>query len=563
MLLNLTDLSISFKTDDEKSFHLDSLSLSVDRGKCLGIVGESGSGKSLSSLALMGLLPKKAVINSGRAIFRSEENLDIDLLSLNDNELRKIRGNKISMIFQEPMTSLNPVLTCGFQVYEVLETHLGMNFKEAKARTIELFEEVDLPRPEDIFNSYPHQLSGGQKQRIMIAMAIACKPKLLIADEPTTALDVSVQSKILKLLMDLKDKYNMGIIFISHDLGVIADIADYIIVMNKGKVMESGEAKTLLQSPQNNYTKGLLACVSGLRNKDIRLPVVDNYSAISQNEQENINKPRINYHSENKEVILEIKKLKVSYTTKNSFSGKVKSTVKALDNVSLQVYKGETLGLVGESGCGKSTLGRSIARLINSNEGDIIYKGNLISNLSKSEFRNYRRKIQIIFQDPYSSLNPGMSVGEAILEPIVFHKIAGRKDGKIKVIELLNNVGLDSEYFYRYPHELSGGQRQRIVIARALGLNPEFIICDESVSALDVSVQAQVLNLLNDLKEKFSLTYIFISHDLNVIRYMSDRILVMKNGEIVESGTSESIYYNPKNQYTKDLLSSIPGLIQK
>ena len=464
------------------------------------------------------------------------------------------------------MTSLNPVLTCGYQVSEVMRVHLNQSKKESKINTIKLFEEVDLPRPTEIFKSYPHQLSGGQKQRVMIAMAIACSPDLLIADEPTTALDVSVQGKILQLLIDLKDKYNMGIIFISHDLGVISKMADNIVVMNKGEIVESGATKKILTSPSNIYTKGLLACISGLKNKDERLPVVDDFSnkseKLSSSAKDDSSKIIVSKRSDTEpNVILEVKNLKTYYNTESKFLGKSKSIVKAVDNVSFNVFEGETLGLVGESGCGKTSLGRTILQLIEATDGSVKYRGVELNKLKKKELRKFRKKIQIIFQDPYSSLNPRISIGDAILEPMLAHGITNRKNGRLKVMELLESVGLDTAFYNRYPHEFSGGQRQRIGIARALGLNPEFIVCDESISALVVSFQAQVLNLLNDLKRDYSLTYIFISHDLNVVRYMSDRIIIMKDGKIIESGNSQKIFVNPESDYTKMLIDSIPVIL--
>jgi len=477
------------------------------------------------------------------------------------------------MIFQEPMTSLNPVFTCGYQVQEAIVLHQKVDKETAKAQTIELFKEVQLPRPENIFDSYPHQLSGGQKQRVMIAMALSCNPELLIADEPTTALDVTVQKTILELLLRLKDERNMGLIFISHDLAVISEIADELLVMYKGDIVEQGPAKQLFENPQHPYTKGLLACRPAPQRRLKRLPVVADFLNedkdvavrhlldINTYTQQEIEERRHQLYTQ--KPLLQVEKLCTWYPIKKGLFGKTSSFVKAVDDISFDVFPGETLGLVGESGCGKTTLGRSILRLVEPTSGKVIFNGTDLTNLDKTDLRRMRRDVQIIFQDPYSSLNPKITVGNAIMEPLQVHKVFKTdQERKKHVLGLLEKVDLKPEHFDRYPHEFSGGQRQRIVIARALALQPKFIICDESVSALDVSVQAQVLNLLRELQQEFGLTYIFISHDLAVVKHISDRMIVMNKGKIEEEGFPEVIYNSPKAAYTKKLIDAIPGKAQ-
>jgi peptide/nickel transport system ATP-binding protein len=563
-LLQIKNLRVEFKTDNGIQKAVDDISFSLKKGEILGIVGESGSGKSVTSLAIMQLIscpPGK--IASGEIIYNINEDAQLDLLKQNEKQMREWRGNEIAMIFQEPMTSLNPVMKCGKQVMEAILLHQNINKKEAKAKTIHLFNEVLLPKPEEIFNRYPYELSGGQKQRVMIAMAISCNPSLLIADEPTTALDVTVQKTILELLKSLQQKYGMSIIFITHDLGVVAEIADNVAVMYKGKIVEQGDANAIFKHPQHPYTQGLLACRPKLDVRLAFLPTVNDFmnpthfKSIEITSTERANNQNIIY-SQNP--ILQVKNITVDFPTKKSWMGKVTENFRAVNNISFEVYEGETLGLVGESGCGKTTLGRSILRLIEASSGQIIYKGKVLSLLKTVEMRAFRQKLQIIFQDPYSSLNPRISIGSAILEPMKVHNILDSdKARKNRVIELLERVNMSENQFNRYPHEFSGGQRQRICIARALALNPELIICDESVSALDVSVQAQVLNLLNELKLDFKFTYVFISHDLSVVKFMSDRMIVMKNGEIVEMGEADSIYRHPSSAYTRKLIEAIPG----
>lgn len=566
-LLNINKLSISFGEGESKVQAVHDLSFHIKKGETIGIVGESGSGKSLTSLTCMGLLPSTATIESGDiSLTINEEQRKI--LDLTEEQLRGLRGKEIAMIFQEPMTSLNPVLKCGEQVSEAIRLHKGLSKVEARKEVIKWFNEVQLPRAEQIYDSYPHQISGGQKQRVMIAMAMCCEPKLLIADEPTTALDVTVQKRILGLIKELQVKHEMGVIFITHDLGVVAEIADRVVVMQKGNKVEENEVQAIFENPQHPYTRGLLACRPPLDYRLKRLPTVQDIIQADQSKTESIFQSVKVTPTERKnqlddlfqqEKLISVNSLNKHYPIQKGIFKKTVGYVKAVNNISFDVYKGETLGLVGESGCGKTTLGRSILQLIKPTSGEVWYQGSDLCKLSDRELRPYRKDLQIIFQDPYSSLNPRMKVGEAIIEPLNFHKIeANIKVRKEKVIDLMETVGLTAEQYNRYPHEFSGGQRQRVCIARALALSPKFIICDESVSALDVSVQAQVLNLLNDLKQKFAFTYIFISHDLSVVKYMSDRMLVMRNGEMVEMGIAEDVYDQPKSDYTKDLIDSIP-----
>lgn len=557
-LLEIKNLTIEFRTEEKTIEAVKSLNLKIPKGKTVGLVGESGSGKSVTSLAIMGLIPNPpGRISKGEILFKGQ-----DLTKLSNDELRKLRGNKIAMIFQEPMTSLNPVFTVGNQIDEVLELHQGMSKQEARKRTIELLDEVGIPNPPESVEKYPHQMSGGQKQRVMIAMAMACQPELLICDEPTTALDVTIQKQVLELMFDLQRKHGMSMLFITHDLAVIADIADEVAVMFRGDLVEQNTTKALFENPQHPYTKGLLSCRPSLEDNPVRLLTVDDFLAAPGGDIDvsklPMKRPRPIDETKNP-VILEINNFNKHFPIKGGIFGRTVDWFKAVDNVNLKVRKGRTLGLVGESGCGKTTLGRAILRLIEPTSGNVLYKGTDLTSLNKTDMRNIREKMQIIFQDPYSSLNPRMTIGDIITEPMVIHKIGGtKKERYAHAAELLEKVGLKGDYLNRYPHEFSGGQRQRICIARALTLKPEFIICDESVSALDVSVQAQVLNLLQDLQQEFGLTYIFISHDLSVVKYIADEIGVMNKGKIVEYGASEEIYKNPKDDYTKRLLSAIP-----
>lgn len=556
ILLDVKDLSISFFNKKKETEIIHHISYHLHTNEILGIVGESGSGKSVSSLAVLGLLPKKiSKITNGSIDFNKK-----DLTILSAKEFQKIRGNDIAMIFQEPMSSLNPSMTCGKQVIEILLQHTNLSKAEAKAETLSLFEKVKLPLPERIYKAYPHEISGGQKQRVMIAMAIACKPKLLIADEPTTALDVTVQKDIIELLRQLQAEENMSILFISHDLALVSEIADRILVMYQGAIVEQGNVSDIFHKPQHTYTKALLSSKPSLELRLKRLPTIKDFmegnsitETISTTQRETAHKVLYN-----KSPLLEVKNLEKEYFSKSDWFSKQES-FKAVNQVSFKLYEGETLGLVGESGCGKSTLANAILLLERSTAGQILYHDTDITKLNTTEVRQLRKDIQIIFQDPYASLNPRITVGRAIMEPMKVHKI-GTSDSnrKEKVLDLLLKVGLDEGCFNRYPHEFSGGQRQRIGIARAIALEPKLIICDESVSALDISVQAQVLNLLNDLKDNFGFTYIFISHDLAVVKYMSDQLLVMNKGKVEEIDDADIIYESPKKEYTKKLIHAIP-----
>lgn len=575
-LIQINNLSVDFMTESGITHALKNISIAVNRGEIVALVGESGSGKSVTSLSILQLLAAPpAKYSSGEIIFSEDGKQGIDLLKRNRYELQDIRGNKIAMIFQEPMTSLNPVLTCGDQVMEAILVHKKnpangkpVSKENAKQQAIGWFEKVKLPNPESVFNRYPHQLSGGQKQRVMIAIAMCCEPSLLICDEPTTALDVTVQKTILELIKELQQQSDMGVIFITHDLGVVAEIADRAAVMYKGEIVEQGTVKQIFRNAQHPYTKALLACRPVNHERGKRLPVVSDFldaqNLSNQNQTVTPGKSNPDLSTQKSTAtLLAVQNLSVWFPAKKSFFGKPLSFTKAVDDVSFEVYSGETLGLVGESGCGKTTLGRTLLRLIEPTKGKIIYNGIDLTAKKRDDLRGLRKEVQIIFQDPYSSLNPRLTIGSAIAEPMNVHGIlTSEKQRKEKVNELLEKVNLKAAHFNRYPHEFSGGQRQRIVIARALALNPSFIICDESVSALDVSVQAQVLNLLNDLKKELGFTVIFISHDLSVVRYISDRIMVMNAGKIEEIGDADEIYFAPQSGYTKKLIASIPqGII--
>ena len=561
-LLSIQNLSVDFIAESGTTQALKNISFAVNKGEIVALVGESGSGKSVTALSILQLLPSPpARYISGEIFFSENGKESINLLKKDTASLREIRGNRIAMIFQEPMTSLNPVLTCGEQVMEALLTHQKISKKIARQKTIEWFEKVKLPDPASVFNRYPHQLSGGQKQRVMIAMAMCCEPSLLICDEPTTALDVSVQKTILQLIKELQEQTGMGVIFITHDLGVVAEIADRTIVMYKGEIVEQNTVQEIFIHPQHPYTKGLLACRPVLHEKGKRLPVVSDFFEMKsevRSQKSETTTPTSDLRPQTS-VLLNVQNLSVSFPSKKTLLGKPLSFTKAVDDMSFEIYKGETMGLVGESGCGKTTLGRTLLRLIEPTSGKIYYDGIDLTAKKKYELNTLRKDIQIIFQDPYSSLNPRLTIGSAIAEPLkVHHILSGEKARKEKVIELLEKVDLKPEHFNRYPHEFSGGQRQRIVIARALAMNPSFIVCDESVSALDVSVQAQVLNLLTDLKKEFGFTIVFISHDLSVVRYISDRIMVMNKGKIEEMGNADDIYYHPQSAYTQKLIAAIP-----
>jgi len=551
-ILRLKDISISF--GDNQVIH--NISYGLNKNEVLGIVGESGSGKSVSSLAILGLLPRRiSKITSGSIIYEDE-----DLTQLSSKAFQRIRGNKIAMIFQEPMSSLNPSMTCGKQVEEILLQHSKLSKNEVKQETISLFEKVKLPNPERILKSYPHEISGGQKQRVMIAMAIACKPDILIADEPTTALDVTVQKDIISLLKELQIETKMSIIFITHDLALISEIADRVIVMYKGDIVEQGAVKDIFKNPKHDYTKALINSRPSLDTRLQTLPTIQDFLNDTISNDIVTSEAREKNHKilYSKPPILEVINIEKEFISKSGLFTKSES-FKAVNNVSFKLYEGETLGLVGESGCGKSTLGNAILQLDKATAGAILYNGIDITKLSTTNTRALRKDIQIIFQDPYSSLNPRIPVGEAIMEPMEVHNLyASDIERKEKVIDILNRVGLSEDYFNRYPHEFSGGQRQRIGIARTIALQPKLIVCDESVSALDISVQAQVLNLLNELKTDFGFTYIFISHDLAVVKYMSDQLLVMNQGKIEELDDADVIYNAPKKEYTKKLIHAIP-----
>jgi peptide/nickel transport system ATP-binding protein len=560
-LIQIKNLKVDFPGTESTAPALEDVGFELNRGEMLAVVGESGSGKSVMSLTIMKLLNSSARIVHGSVLFSPDGKVAADLLMIPEKKFRSYRGNQMAMIFQEPMTSLNPLMKCGIQVNEPLMLHKKLNPAQARKEVFRLFEKVELTDPERVYNKYPHQLSGGQKQRVMIAMAISCNPSLLICDEPTTALDVRVQKTILDLLKDLRRSENMGMIFITHDLGLVADLADRAVVMLRGRVVESGPVKELFTHPQHPYTKGLLMCRPSLHVKGERLPVVSDFLENSTGSKEailDVIPERI--PAGDKEILLQVKGLHIRYSSGKSWLGREKHWVNAIQDINFEVFRGETLGLVGESGSGKSTLGRALLGLNKPLQGSILYGGTELLTMRKSALLAFRKNIQIVFQDPYSSLNPRLMVGPAISEPLKVHASLNRSQRKEHVLELLQKVDLGPEHFNRYPHAFSGGQRQRIVIARALALNPGFVVFDESVSALDVSVQAQVLNLINDLKENLGFTVVFISHDLSVIRYLCDRVIVMEKGRIVESGDVESVYRNPQTAYTKSLIEAIPGV---
>lgn len=566
-LLEVKNLHVNFLHDGTWREVVHGIDFEVQAGRTLGIVGESGSGKSVSCLSVMHLLDaKKSRVKADAMALEGT-----DITRFTERQMAEVRGKRIAMIFQEPMTSLNPVYRCGTQVAEMIRQHEKVTKQAARDRVITLFRQVLLPRPEAIYDSYPHELSGGQKQRVMIAMAIACNPQILIADEPTTALDVTVQKEILKLLRQLQQDTGMGMVFITHDLGVVSEIADDVVVMHNGEVMERGEVRQVLEHPKHPYTQGLLACRPPMKIRLKKLPIVKEFldGKWSGGQEQILRELQITEEERRqrldalyaKEPLLKVEHLQTWFPLKKGIFGRVYDYVKAVDDVNAEVYEGETLGLVGESGCGKTTLGRSILRLVPPTGGKVYFNGLEVTALKPSALRDFRKQAQIVFQDPYSSLNPRITVGEAIAEPLRIHGIeTDRRRGRQIVCDLLEQVGLQAEHYDRYPHEFSGGQRQRICIARALAVNPRLVICDESVSALDVSVQAQVLNLLNRLKEERHLTYIFISHDLGVVRFMSDRVLVMHNGKPVEYNDADELFDHPQNDYTKKLIAALPGV---
>ena len=555
-ILSVKNLRITFKSISGRSKVVNGITYNLYQNEILGVVGESGSGKSVTSLAVMGLLSfTKGASVAGEVLFNNE-----NLINCSQKRLEKIRGRKIAMIFQEPMSALNPSICCGKQVKEILLHHTNISAKEAREEVVRLFNTVKIQDANNIYKKYPHEISGGQQQRVMIAMAIACKPEILIADEPTTALDVTVQKEIIALLKILRKEFKMSVIFISHDLALVSEIADRVLVMCKGDIVEKGTVKSVFKNPEKEYTKALIGTRPKLDGRLKKLPTISDFllgkipkSLITKTAREEKHKKI--YSST---PLLEVINLEKTYYSKASFFG-TKTTLKAVDNVSFKVYSGETLGLVGESGCGKSTLGKAILQLDKASAGSLKYKGNDITNLNKAALRNLRKEIQIIFQDPYASLNPRLTVGKAIMEPMKVHSLFNSdEERKSSTIEILEKVGLEAAHFNRYPHEFSGGQRQRIGIARTVAVQPKLIICDESVSALDISVQAQVLNLLNSLKEDFGFTYIFISHDLSVVKFMSDQLMVMNKGKIEEIGEADTIYESPQKEYTKKLIKAIP-----
>ncbi|MDY0200211.1 MAG: ABC transporter ATP-binding protein [Tenuifilaceae bacterium] len=556
-ILDVTNLSIAFGS----SCVLQNLTFSLKLGESLGIVGESGSGKSITALSLMGLLPPGAKTTSGLVNLTLPNEDTANLVGLNTDKHKQLRGKHLAMIFQEPMTSLNPSMRCGKQVEEAIAVHQQLSVKQLKIRCISLLKEVQIAEAEKAYKSYPFQLSGGQKQRIMIAMALAGNPSVLIADEPTTALDVTVQKEIIGLLNSIVRRRGMSLIFISHDLGVISEVTNRILVLKDGILVEQGETAQIILAPQHPYTKGLMACRPPLNKRPIVLPTVQQY--LSGDNMGCI--PEQNMDKENQRIysnqpILNVSGLNVEFITQRNFFGSTTRSFKAVNNLSFNLYPTETLGLVGESGCGKTTLGRAILGLTPYASGNILYREKNIKSFSKTQMAQFRQDVQLVFQDPYSSLNPRLTVGETIMEPIDFYGLAKSKNAKrSKAEELIARVSLPPNSFYRYPHEFSGGQRQRIGIARALAVNPKVLICDEMVSALDVSVQAQMLNLLNQIKKDFGLTYIFISHDLSVVKYMSNRILVMQNGNIIEYGIADQVFNSPTSEYTRKLISAIPG----
>ena len=559
-VVHINNLQVNFNTLDGVVNAVNDVNITVNKGEVVAIVGESGSGKSVTAMSILQLHPTHYTnYAKGSIIYEN-----INLLHTTTKQIQKIRGNDIAMVFQEPMTSLNPVMPCGKQITEAIQKHQLVNYTTAKAKVLQLFEAVQLPLPTETFNKYPHQLSGGQKQRVMIAMAMSCNPKLLICDEPTTALDVTVQKNILQLLKQLQKQNDLSILFISHDLGLVYEIADSIVVMYKGSIVEQGTKHQIFTAPNHPYTKALLACRPALYPKGIRLPVVADFLNTTTNNAIAQHSTTLTATAPSTTPLFEIKNVTIQYPTKHNIIGKVTESYTAINNINFTIYRNEILGLVGESGCGKTTIGRALLQLQPITNGKICYQNKNIKTFTLFEKAAYTKAVQMVFQDPYSSLNPRLTIGSAIAETIMVNKICTTKlAAKQLVLDLLQKVELKPELYNRYPHEFSGGQRQRIVIARALATNPQFMVCDESVSALDVSVQAQILNLLNDLKRTIGFTLLFISHDLSVVQYLCDRIIVMQKGEIVETDTATNIIQFPRHEYTKKLIAAMPSILNK
>ncbi|MFJ2987616.1 ABC transporter ATP-binding protein [Collimonas sp. NPDC087041] len=557
-LLRVRDLRVSFRADKKTMIEtVKGISFDIPRDTTVALVGESGSGKSVSSLAVMGLLPPD---NSSIAATSVIEFEGRNLLAMSIDERRDMCGKEISMIFQEPMTSLNPVFTVGFQIGEVLRLHMGMDAKQARKRSIELLEEVGIPSPATKVDAYPSQMSGGQQQRVMIAMAIACEPKLLIADEPTTALDVTIQKQIIDLIEALRKRHKMSVLFITHDLALVGEIADQVIVMRHGEVREKGTVRQIFENPQDPYTKALLMCRPSLDTRPWRLPVISDYMNGNNGTELDL-RERTRGCSGQEDILLDVRGLGKSFYSREGLFGR--KEFQAVKDVSFKLARGKTLGVVGESGSGKTTVGLTLMRLHQATAGQALFEGKDIIGMSNQEFMSYKRRIQIIFQNPYASLNPRFTIGQILLEPMRIHQIGSDDNERTEMaMQLLQKVGLPTAAYHRYPHEFSGGQRQRIAIARCLTLRPEVLVCDESVSALDVSVQAQVLNLLQDLQEEFGMSYIFISHDLSVVKYLADQVMVMHQGKVVELANSDDLYHNPTHPYTRQLLSAIPRGLQ-